>query len=66
MPISDDNRKRFEMIGEDRILAALGTGTFQFQSLGLTEDMKPQAIEWLEELRMNRLLALARSSGEPE
>ena len=63
MVISDSNRKRFEVIGEDRILAALGIGTFQ--SLGLTEDMKPQAIEWLEELRADRLLALARSSGGP-
>ena len=50
--ISDGSLRRFEMIGEDRIAAALGAG--QFPSLGLPENMKPQAIEWLAELRTNR------------
>ena len=49
MTNSDSNRKRFEMIGGDRLAAALGAG--KFQSLGLTEDMKSEAMEWLAEQR---------------
>jgi hypothetical protein len=52
MTISDDNRRTFEMLGGDAIAHALATGTLQ--SLGLTEDKKREAIEWLEELKTNR------------
>jgi hypothetical protein len=36
MAISDDNRKQFELIGEDQLALALTTGTLQ--SLGMTEE----------------------------
>ena len=47
MAISRDNRERFHQIGRDRLASALATGTLQ--SLGITENVKAEAIEWVEE-----------------
>jgi hypothetical protein len=43
MKNSPNTRERFQQIGRDQLALALATG--KFQSLGLTEDMKPAAIE---------------------
>jgi hypothetical protein len=45
--ISNDNRERFQQIGRDRLEFALATGTLQ--SLGVTENIKAEAKEWLKE-----------------
>jgi hypothetical protein len=55
MTISDDNRRRFEQIGRERLASALGTGTLQ--SLGITENHKAEAIEWVEEQDAKRATA---------
>jgi hypothetical protein len=47
MKNSPNTRERFQQIGRDQLALALATG--KFQSLGLTEDMKPAAIEWVRE-----------------
>jgi hypothetical protein len=52
MTISDDNRRQFELIGEDQLALALATGTLQ--SLGMTEDKKQEALEWIAERRTKR------------
>jgi len=52
MTISDDNRRQFELIGEDQLAFALATGTLQ--SLGMTEDKKQEALKWIAERRKKR------------
>jgi hypothetical protein len=47
MTISDINRSRFQLIGRDRLSLALATGTIQ--TLGINEQSKGEALEWLQE-----------------
>jgi hypothetical protein len=47
MVISEANRSRFQMIGKDRLALALATGTIH--TLGVSEAMKAEAIEWVNE-----------------
>jgi len=47
MAISQDDRERFQQIGRDQLATALATG--RLQSLEITEDKKPAAMEWVRE-----------------
>jgi hypothetical protein len=62
MAISDNNRKQFELIGEDQLALALATGTLQ--SLGMTEESKREALDWIAERRENRALEHAKAATE--
>jgi len=62
MTISDDNRRQFELIGEHALAFALATGTLQ--SLGMTEDKKREALDWIAERRAKRAEEKARSLTE--
>jgi hypothetical protein len=52
MTISDSNRTRFQSIGRDRIAFALATGSIQ--SLGIGEQIKAEALEWVQEQETER------------
>jgi hypothetical protein len=54
MPISDTNREQFELTGEDQLAFVLATGTLQ--SLGMTDDNKREALEWIAECRAKRTM----------
>ena len=62
MTISDSNRKQFELIGEDQLALALATGTLQ--SLGMTEERKREALDWIAERRAKRALEHAQAATE--
>ena len=52
MAVSQQNRERFQQIGRDRLALALASGTLQ--SIGITENNKPDAIEWVKEQDIKR------------
>ena len=52
MTISESNRAQFQLIGRDRLALALATGTIQ--SLGISERVKAEAIEWVKEQEVER------------
>jgi hypothetical protein len=56
MTISDINRSRFQLIGRDRLSLALATGTIQ--TLGITEQSKGEAVEWLRQQEVEREAAV--------
>jgi hypothetical protein len=60
--ISDDNRKLFELVGEDQLAVALATGTLQ--SLGMTEEKKQEVLEWIAERRAKRALEHPQAATE--
>jgi hypothetical protein len=62
MTISDDNRRQFELIGEDQLAFALATGTLQ--SLGMTEEKKQEVLEWIAERRAKRATEHALAATE--
>jgi hypothetical protein len=62
MTISDSNRKQFELIGEDQLALALATGTLQ--SLGMTEENKREALDWIGKRRAKRAVEHAEAATE--
>lgn len=60
--MTDDNRRQFELIGEDQLALALATGTLQ--SLGMTEDKKQEALKWIAERRAKRAEEHAQAATE--
>jgi hypothetical protein len=47
MPIPDDARRRFELLGRNRIAEALARG--RYPSLGLPQELQEPALEWVAE-----------------
>ncbi len=62
--ISEINRSRFRLVGRDKIAHALATGTMQ--TLGINENEKTQAIEWVQQQDAQRAAALQLDSNRFE
>ncbi len=62
--ISESNRSRFPLIGRDKIAHALATGTIQ--TLGINENEKAEAIEWVQDQDAQRAAALQLDSSRFE
>jgi hypothetical protein len=55
MAVSQQNRERFQQIGRDRLALALASGTLQ--SIGITENNKPDAIAKASQSAQDQALA---------